>query len=86
MLNSLISRLAERILDGYLINHAEAQQLANEDCMEDLLYAAYRIRKYFQGDEIDFCSIINAKSGRCSEDCKFCAQSAHYHTQVPEHP
>lgn len=87
MLNSFIDRLAGKILDGYLVDYAEAQQLARlEDCLEDLLYAAYRIRKCFRGEEIDFCSIINAKSGRCSEDCKFCAQSAHHHTSVNEHP
>ncbi len=86
MLNGFINELAKRTLDGYRINFAEAQQLAQlDDYPDDLLYAANRIRKRFRGVEIDFCSIINAKSGRCSEDCKFCAQSAHYKTSVQEH-
>ena len=44
----------------------------------DLIVAAYRVRSRFFEDQAELCTIINAKSGRCSEDCKFCAQSAHY--------
>jgi len=39
-----------------------------------------------RGDRVSLCSIINAKSGKCSEDCRFCTQSAHYQTDSPVYP
>ncbi len=51
-----------------------------------LLAAASEIREHFKGKEIILCGITNAKSGKCSEDCKFCAQSSHYKTDVPSYP
>jgi len=38
------------------------------------------------GKKIELCSIMNAKSGLCNQDCKFCAQSAHYNTGVNNYP
>jgi biotin synthase len=52
----------------------------------DLTAVANRVRDEFNGDRIDLCSLLNAKSGRCSEDCAFCAQSAHYKTEAPAYP
>jgi biotin synthase len=51
-----------------------------------ILAAASEIREHFKGKEIILCGITNAKSGKCSEDCKFCAQSSHYKTNVPSYP
>jgi biotin synthase len=47
---------------------------------------AQHIKETFHGNRIDLCSIINAKSGRCSENCSFCAQSAHHQTNAPVYP
>lgn len=44
--------------------------------------AADWIRKKIHGNHFDLCSIVNAKSGKCSEDCRFCAQSAHYDAEI----
>jgi len=52
----------------------------------ELAAVANRVREEFNGKEIDLCSLLNAKSGRCSEDCTFCAQSAHYKTEAPVYP
>jgi len=51
-----------------------------------VMAAASEIREHFKGKEIILCGITNAKSGRCSEDCKFCAQSSHYPTDAPSYP
>lgn len=45
---------------------------------------AHEVRRHFCGDGVDLCSIMNARSGRCPEDCAFCAQSAHYRTSIVE--
>ena len=50
-----------------------------------LLAMADKIRQKFAGDAVDCCAIINGRSGKCSENCKYCAQSAHYKTGVKEY-
>lgn len=58
--------------------------LEGKDCM-DLFSLANHVRSKL-GDRVDLCSIINAKCGLCSEDCKFCAQSVHNDTEISPHP
>ena len=55
-----------------------------EEPVEDVAQAADEIREKFCGNGFDICTIINGKSGRCSENCKFCAESAHYNTGCTE--
>ena len=77
--------LEEKVLRGQTISKEEAQALAGlqEADLYSLFTAAARIRDARAGKKVDLCSIINAKSGHCSENCKFCAQSAHYRTKAP---
>lgn len=74
-----IKQSADCILNGGQLNRAQALALADAP-LDILAAAADRIRAQFCGTSFDLCTIINAKSGRCSENCKFCAQSAHYQT------
>lgn len=62
-----------------------AKTLLNEP-LENLVARANQIRKEHVGDTLDLCSILNARSGRCGEDCKFCAQSSRHHTETPVYP
>ena len=80
---SLVNELKERIIAGGEISREEALQLFEEP-VEDVAQAADEIREKFCGNGFDICTIINGKSGRCSENCKFCAQSAHYNTGCTE--
>jgi biotin synthase len=77
-----LMELKEKILSGYKITKKEALVLANSKDKEILCEIANDIRKEMMGDVFDLCSIINAKSGKCSENCKWCAQSSHFKTQV----
>lgn len=52
----------------------------------ELVSQADKTREKFAGNKIEICSIINAKSGLCAEDCRFCAQSSHYFTNSPVFP
>lgn len=80
-----VQRLKEKVLSGGEIAKEEALTLYDAP-LESLCKAADEIRKYFCGNGFDICTIINGKSGKCSEDCKYCAQSVYYHTETEEYP
>lgn len=87
MHHPLITRLTRLILDGSLLTEEQGLALAAlppEDTT-GLLMAANTVKKAF-GRRRFTCSILNAKSGTCSQDCRFCAQSGHYATGAPTHP
>ena len=72
--------LAQEIIDGRRITREDDLSFFLNCDLKELCEGADRIRAYFIGDKVDLCSIINGRSGRCPEDCKYCAQSAHNHT------
>lgn len=82
---SFVLDIKEKVINGYNITKEEALKLYNSP-LDELTESANEIRKYFCGNKFDICTIINAKSGKCSEDCKYCAQSAFYNTNIDEYP
>ncbi len=88
IMQEIIANITTRILEGGSITENEALSLSNlQDCDRIALFlAASRIKEHYIGSQIYLCSIINAKSGRCPENCAFCAQSAHHKTTAPTYP
>lgn len=80
---SIVRQLKEKVMSEEWIGKEEALQLAAAP-LKELTEAADEIRRRYCGDTFDICTIINGKSGKCSEDCKFCAQSSRYHTGLKD--
>lgn len=75
-----IDQLKNRVLDGGELTDDEVYQLAEIKDTDALRKAAGEITRALCKPNFDSCSIVNARSGRCSENCKWCAQSAHFKT------
>ena len=71
-----ITELKEKILSGYRITRNDELTIFKICDFMELCQAADEIREKFSGNQVELCSIINGKSGHCSENCRFCAQSA----------
>jgi biotin synthase len=84
----LISHALDSVLSGTAIDHGIVSELSHAKGADlwDLFAAAGRVRGHFRGETVDICSIVNAKSGACSEDCSYCAQSVHHHTGAKVYP
>ncbi len=80
--------LEEKGKSGGGISREEALRLLlmDRDWIPDLLGVAWRVRKHFKGEGVRLCSIVNAKSGLCSEDCSFCAQSSSSGANIEKYP
>lgn len=81
---SIVTELKEKVFRGESILREEALMLYENAMLEELCEAAKEIREKFCGNGFDLCTIVNGKCGKCSEDCKYCAQSAHYATSLQE--
>ncbi|OIO39379.1 MAG: biotin synthase BioB, partial [Candidatus Omnitrophica bacterium CG1_02_46_14] len=82
---NLILKVREEILNEKPISYEDALMLTKATAVEIpyLAATANEVRQKFVGGHIESCALSNIKSGNCSEDCKFCAQSGHYKTDSP---
>lgn len=86
---AVIQSLGEKVLDGRGISLAEARCLIDLNRKNEILAlvsVACQVRERQKGDKVDLCSLINAKSGKCPEDCAFCAQSIHHDAPADSYP
>ena len=79
-------RIAEEIINGRRLNREDDLAFFMEEDLDSLCRGADEIRRRLRGDRADLCSIINGRSGRCGEDCKFCAQSSCHNAKINEYP
>ncbi|MDE5989060.1 MAG: biotin synthase BioB [Duncaniella sp.] len=88
MKTDFINDIKAKVLAGGSLSAEEAMNLIDLTPEEEdlLTEAAAEVTARFGSRDFDSCSIINARSGRCSEDCKWCAQSAHYKTGTNTYP
>ncbi|MBT3921333.1 MAG: biotin synthase BioB [Nitrospina sp.] len=87
MRTELIDNMVNTALKGESISYDQALQLETltREELDYLFIGTDRIRDHFKGQDVKICSIVNAKSGRCVEDCSFCAQSSSFQTDSPEY-
>lgn len=87
-MRDFIRQMESKAIAGQRLTYEEGCRLIRAEGADiiDLISSANRVRLHYWGDQINLCSIVNAKSGNCSENCNFCAQSAYHDTGVPTYP
>ena len=87
MQKDLIKQMIDSALDGNGITRRQALELEffSREELDYLFEGTNRLRDRFKGDDVKICSIVNAKAGKCEEDCGFCAQSSQFKTDSPEY-
>jgi biotin synthase len=90
MLNSQLFEITEQIINqpDYSVSYEDACIIAETDPVQnnDIFICIDKIRRHFKKDRVFLCSIINGKSGKCSQDCSFCAQSSFHNTKIDTYP
>lgn len=82
MRKNRVAELTNKIIAGYRLSPTDDRSIFMDTPLEELSEEAYRLQKQFCGNHIDLCTIVNGRSGRCGENCKYCAQAACHKTGV----
>ncbi|MCB2358577.1 biotin synthase BioB [Clostridium estertheticum] len=80
-----MEKLAKEIITGKRLKRDDNLEFLLTTNLKELCSGANIIREKLCGKKVDLCTIINGRSGKCSENCKFCAQSAHHNTDIKEY-
>lgn len=88
VMQKVIPELSSVLTADTVLSLDQALQLAglSSDELPNLFAVASRVRERHFGRKASLCAIVNAKSGLCPEDCRFCAQSVHHQTNTPHYP
>ncbi len=81
---NFLENLADRVISGEKLSREDGLKILSipDDYLPQLVEEASKVRDHFFKNQVEFCSLINAKNGGCSEDCSFCAQSSKYPTPI----
>src|SRR4030043_1092093 len=85
---AVIKSLQEKVISRGSLSREEALSIAEMPGSQifSLIASANTIRDHFRGKTVGLCSIVSAKSGACSEDCSFCAQSSKSRAVIDVYP
>ena len=83
-----INSLSDRVINGENLTKEEGLKILStpKELINDLVNEGKKVREYYFKNEVEFCSLINAKNGACTEDCSFCAQSSKFPTPINPYP
>ena len=80
-----LHKLADQIIAGLRLKRGDDMSYFLEAPLDELESEAGRLQQHFCGNHVDFCTIVNGRSGRCGENCRYCAQAACHHTGIEEY-
>ncbi|MEN7973247.1 MAG: biotin synthase BioB [Verrucomicrobiota bacterium] len=82
---TMLQQITKNAIEGKGCSQEEALWLTHQKESE-LLESATQVREAHFGNKVRLCSIVNAKSGKCDMNCRFCSQSAHNTTEIETYP
>ena len=84
-MTTTIPELTQKIIDGFRFKRGDDLSFFLTAPLAELQQGAHELQEHFCGKHIDFCTILNGRSGRCGENCKYCAQAACHSTGIDEY-